>query len=44
MYIYFLSIEAKEDLKPLYNYGVAKFGINLAVKYFNMIRYCFNEF
>jgi toxin ParE1/3/4 len=36
MYSYYLSSEAKEDLRRIYHYGVSKFGINQADCYFNM--------
>lgn len=43
MYSYFLSSEAKGDLRRIYNYGVAKFGMNQADKYFNMMHDCFDK-
>ncbi|WP_289661183.1 type II toxin-antitoxin system RelE/ParE family toxin [Flavobacterium panacagri] len=36
MYSYYLSSEAKEDLRRIYYYGVSKFGIKQADSYFNM--------
>jgi toxin ParE1/3/4 len=32
---YKVNVEAKEDLRRIYNYGVLKFGIKQADKYFN---------
>lgn len=43
MYSYFLSNEAKEDLKRIYHYGVGRFGIDQADKYFNMLHDCFEK-
>lgn len=43
MYNYFLSIDAKEDLKRIYYYGVGKFGVDQADKYFNMFYDCFER-
>lgn len=43
MYSYFLSNEAKEDLRRIYYYGVGKFGVNQADKYFNMFYDCFDR-
>ena len=43
MYSYFLSNEAKEDLRGIYYYGVGKFGVNQADKYFNMFYDCFDR-
>ncbi|MFH6988657.1 type II toxin-antitoxin system RelE/ParE family toxin [Flavobacterium collinsii] len=43
MYSYYLSSEAKEDLKRIYYYGVSKFGINQADSYFNMFYDCFEK-
>ncbi len=43
MYSYFLSSEAKEDLKRIYYYGVGKFGVNQADNYFNMFYDCFDR-
>ncbi|TXE08401.1 type II toxin-antitoxin system RelE/ParE family toxin [Gelidibacter salicanalis] len=40
---YFLSSEAKEDLREIYSYGVVKFGINQADKYFHMLHDCFDK-
>lgn len=43
MYSYHLSNEAKEDLKRIYFYGLANFGMNQADKYFNMIHDCLDK-
>ncbi|HEY1196194.1 type II toxin-antitoxin system RelE/ParE family toxin [Flavobacterium sp.] len=43
MYSYYLSSEAKEDLKRIYYYGVGKFGMDQADNYFNMIYDCFDK-
>jgi toxin ParE1/3/4 len=43
MYSYALSSEAKEDLRRIYYYGIGKFGIDQADKYFNMINDCFDK-
>lgn len=40
---YILTSDAKEDLRRIYFYGVFKFGINQADKYFNMLHDCFEE-
>lgn len=43
MYSYYLSSEAKEDLRRIYYYGVGQFGINQADRYFNLIQDCFDR-
>jgi toxin ParE1/3/4 len=43
MYSYYLSSEAKEDLRRIYYYGVGQFGIDQADQYFNMIHDCFDR-
>jgi toxin ParE1/3/4 len=43
MYSYYLSSEAKEDLRRIYYYGVGKFGVNQADNYFNMFYDCFDR-
>jgi toxin ParE1/3/4 len=43
MYSYFISSEAKEDLKRIYYYGVTKFGMDQADHYFNMFYDCFSK-
>lgn len=43
MYSYYLSNEAKEDLRRIYYYGVSKFGVNQADSYFNMFYDCFEK-
>lgn len=37
MYNYDLNEKAKEDLLRIYEYGIAKFGLNQADKYFDMM-------
>ena len=32
---YKISLNAKEDLRRIYNFGIAKFGVGQADKYFN---------
>lgn len=39
----FLSNDAKEDLKRIYIFGVSKFGVNQADKYFNLLHDCFDR-
>jgi toxin ParE1/3/4 len=41
IYSYYLSSEAKEDLRIIYYYVVSQFGIDQADRYFNMIHDCF---
>ena len=43
MYSCFLTREAKEDLWRIYEYGVSRFGITQAEKYFNMMHDCFER-
>ena len=43
MYSYYLSSDAKEDLRRIYYYGVGQFGINQADRYFNMMHDCFDR-
>lgn len=43
MYSYYLSSEAKEDLRRIYYYGVGQFGIIQADIYFNMLHDCFDR-
>ena len=43
MYSCFLTREAKEDLWRIYEYGVSRFGITQAEKYFNMMHDCFKR-
>ncbi len=40
---YFFTQEAKEDLWRIYEFGVYKFGVNQADKYFIMLHDCFNK-
>jgi toxin ParE1/3/4 len=43
MYNFDLSENAKEDLLRIYEYGVAKFGLNQADKYYNMLQDSFDK-
>lgn len=43
MHNYFLTREAKEDLWRIYEFGVYKFGVTQAEKYFNMMHDCFEK-
>ena len=43
MYSYYLSSDAKEDLRKIYYYGVGQFGIDQADSYFNMMHDCFDR-
>jgi toxin ParE1/3/4 len=43
VYNYFLAREAKEDLWRIYEFGVYKFGVTQADKYFNMMHDCFDK-
>ncbi len=43
MYNYFLTREAKEDLWRIYEFGIYKFGVTQAEKYFNMMHDCFEK-
>jgi toxin ParE1/3/4 len=43
MYSYHLNELAKEDLLRIYEYGIAKFGLSQADKYFNMMQDCFDK-
>lgn len=43
MYSYHLNELAKEDLFRIYEYGIEKFGINQADKYFDMMHDCFDK-
>ncbi len=43
MAIYKLSTEAKEDLIRIHHYGIKKFGIEQADKYFNTLFDCFES-
>mgnify|MGYP003612108835 FL=1 len=40
---YFLTRNAKEDLWTIYEYGVSRFGVTQAEKYFNMMHDCFEK-
>ena len=43
MYSYFLTRHAKEDLWRIYEYGVSRFGVSQAEKFFNMMHDCFER-
>ena len=43
MYSYFLSSDAKEDLRRIYYYGVITFGVKQADKYFNLLHDSFDK-
>ena len=43
MYSYFLTRDAKEDLWRIYEYGVSRFGVSQAEKYFSMMHDCFER-
>lgn len=43
MYNYDLSIQAKEDLLRIYEYGISQFGLDQADRYFNMMHDCFDK-
>ena len=43
MYHYDLSEKAKEDLLRIYEYGIGRFGLDQADKYFDMIHDCFSK-
>lgn len=40
---YRLSIEAEEDIKRIFLYGVERFGIQQATKYYDMLFECFHK-
>ena len=40
---YFSTRNAKEDLWTIYEYGVSRFGVTQAEKYFNMMHDCFER-
>lgn len=43
MYNYHLNEKAKEDFLRIYEYGIAKFGLNQADKYFDMMQDCIDK-
>jgi toxin ParE1/3/4 len=43
MYNYDLSEKAKEDLLRIYEYGIGRFGLDQADKYFDMMHDCFSK-
>lgn len=40
---YFLTLEAKEDLWRIYEYGISRFGDSQAEKYLFILHDCFNK-
>lgn len=40
---YHLSFEAEEDIVRIFEYGLSKFGLNQANKYYDMLFDCFNK-
>lgn len=43
MYNYKRNIQAEEDLKRIFEYGMNQFGLNEAYKYFDMFFECFSK-
>lgn len=43
MYKYKLSIEAEEDIVRMFEYGLRRFGLMQANKYYDMLFECFNK-
>lgn len=43
MYKYHLSYEAEEDVIRIFEYGLGKFGLQQANKYYEMLFECFNK-
>ncbi|MCX6171610.1 MAG: type II toxin-antitoxin system RelE/ParE family toxin [Flavobacterium sp.] len=43
LYSYFLTIEAKEDIRRIYEYGVYRFGETQADKYLILLHDCFEK-
>jgi toxin ParE1/3/4 len=43
MYKYKLSFEAEEDIIRIFEYGLNRFGVLQATKYYNMMFECFNK-
>jgi toxin ParE1/3/4 len=43
MYKYHLSYEAEEDIVRIFEYGLGRFGLQQANKYYDMLFECFNK-
>jgi len=43
MYKYKLSLEAEEDIVRIFEYGLRRFGMLQATKYYDMMFECFNK-
>ncbi len=43
MYKYILSFEAEEDIIRIFEFGLGRFGLNQANKYYDMLFECFNK-
>ena len=43
MYKYHLSFEAEEDIVRIFEYGLGRFGLQQANKYYDMLVECFNK-
>ncbi|MEA1784698.1 type II toxin-antitoxin system RelE/ParE family toxin [Arenibacter sp. GZD96] len=43
MYRYHLSIEAEQDIVRIFEFGLRKFGLDQANKYYAMLFECFNK-
>ena len=43
MYKYHLSFEAEEDIVRIFEYGLGRFGLQQANKYYDMLFECFNK-
>ena len=43
MYKYHLSYEAEEDIVRIFEYGLGRFGLQQANKYYDMLFDCFNK-
>jgi toxin ParE1/3/4 len=43
MYRYYLSFEAEEDIIRIFEFGLGRFGLQQAYKYYDMLFECFNK-
>ncbi len=43
MYNYKLSFEAEEDIIRIFEYGLGRFGLQQAIKYYDMMYDCFDK-
>jgi toxin ParE1/3/4 len=43
MYKYHLSLEAEEDIVRIFEFGLGRFGLQQANKYYDMLFECFNK-